>query len=78
MKIYRVTWRTPHLGSHIEYTANKKGAKEIISQAKKDCDEYIGEKDSADVDDIDLLDVPTDKKGLINFLRSQTPNLDNG
>ncbi len=78
MKIYRVTWRTPHMGNHIDYASNKKDAEKIILKAKKDCDEYIGEKDSADVDDIDLLNVPTDKKGLINFLKTHTPDLNNG
>ena len=84
MKIYKVTWRTPHEGCHIAYAGNKKEIKVIISTAKKDCSDYFadeyggGGEDIADIDDIETLNVPTDKKGLINFLRYQTPNLDNG
>ncbi len=78
MRVYKVTWLTPHIGSHIQWATSKKECAGIIKQAKKDCDEYIGEKDSSHGYDILPIDISMNKKGIIEFLKAYTPDLDNG
>lgn len=70
MKIYKVTWSDADTGFNVDWCSTKKEAAIILKNAKREESYQFGERQ--------LKDVPSDKKGLIKFLKHETPSNDNG
>jgi hypothetical protein len=85
MRIYKLTYNSPHQGNHIEWFLKKSEAKAAFKKAVENTEEYFSDNIGHEPDQeiltlmsIEPIDFPATKKGILFFLRNDTPNMDNG
>lgn len=76
MRVYRIDYMSPHSTNCVVWAMNKAEAKRIVSDIRKHPEDY----NDADLNyepTISLVEVPTDKAGLVYWLNAHF-NTDNG
>lgn len=75
MKIYRVSFHDSGLGTLLTWHTNKRAAVRDLREKQREAREAGNEPQG--VEDVEPVDVPTDRAGLVSWLNTHF-NTDNG